>query len=178
MADLNTIAPLLKAEIQQNRPFSSVEEALLLSLMRTAEALGNALAQLLKQEGLSQPQYNVLRILRGAGEEGRSCSEIGDRLVSRVPDITRLLDRLEARALIRRERSTRDRRVMTSWITPEAVRILARLDQPMSRLLQDCFKGLSPEAKVALLEHSETLRTLLLGGESGTEIHSKPGEDQ
>jgi DNA-binding MarR family transcriptional regulator len=143
MTDLNTIAPLLKGEIQQNRPFRSVEEALLLSLLRTAEALANALARLLKQEALSQPQYNVLRILRGAGEEGRSCSEIGERLVSRVPDITRLLDRLEARELIRRERSSRDRRVMTSWITPKAAGILARLDGPMQTMLDDCFTGLS-----------------------------------
>jgi DNA-binding MarR family transcriptional regulator len=161
MTDFNTIAPLLKEEIQQNRPFHSVEEALLLSLMRTAESLANALARLLKTEGLSQPQYNVLRILRGAGEEGRSCSDIGDRLVSRVPDITRLLDRLELRGLIRRERSRKDRRVMTSWITPAALEILARLDGPMETMLTGCFQGLPEANRLVLLENSETLRRLL-----------------
>ncbi|MCB1047747.1 MAG: MarR family transcriptional regulator, partial [Calditrichaeota bacterium] len=85
--------------------------------MRTTEALINALVQLLKVEGLSQPQYNVLRILRGAGEQGRSCSEIGERLVARVPDITRLLDRLEASGWVARERSSEDRRVVLTWLT-------------------------------------------------------------
>ena len=161
MKDKETLASLLKGEIQQSRPFRSIEEALLLSLMRTTEALINALVQLLKVEGLSQPQYNVLRILRGAGEQGRSCSEIGERLVARVPDITRLLDRLEARDLIRRERSLKDRRVMTSWITPKALEILTRLDGPMHEMLRNSFAGMDELAREQLLEHSETLRSLL-----------------
>ena len=96
-------------------------------LARGAEAL-------LKPAGLSGTQYNVLRILRGAGEHGLACSEIGDRLISRDPDMTRLLDRMESRGWIARAREEKDRRVVKTRITPEGLRILAGLDAPVREL--------------------------------------------
>ncbi len=98
--------------------------------MRTADLLARAPAQLLKQHELSSNQYNVLRILRGA-PEGLLCGEIGDRMISRDPDITRLLDRLEKRGLIGRCREDPDRRKVLVRITPAGLALLARLDQPV-----------------------------------------------
>ena len=86
----------LKEEIKQTKPFDNLEVEVYLNLLRTTQALEDHVARALKAEGLSSPQYNVLRILRGAGEEGLSCGEISSRMVQRVPDVTRLLDRLEA----------------------------------------------------------------------------------
>jgi DNA-binding MarR family transcriptional regulator len=106
------------------------EEAAYLDLVRTTDLLSRPLAQLLKTEDLSPAQYNVLRILRGC-REGLTCSEIGNRMITRDPDITRLLDRLEKRKLISRSRDDKDRRVVLTRITPAALDLLARLDQPV-----------------------------------------------
>ncbi len=100
----------LQTEIQQTKPFESLEEETCLNLQRTAEALMHGLEAGLKPAGLSPSQYNVLRILRGAGAE---------RMVTRDPDMTWLLDRLEARGLVMRARDRADRRVITVRITPE-----------------------------------------------------------
>src|SRR4029079_5455628 len=99
------MAGRLQKEIQQTRPFGSLEEEAFLGLQRTADALARRAYDVLKPSGLSATQYNVLRILRGAGEAGLACGEIGERMITRDPDITRLLDRLEARHLIARARS-------------------------------------------------------------------------
>jgi len=108
----------------------SVEEAVFLGLLRTADLLSRRPAQVLKAAELSPNQYNVLRILRGA-PEGLPCGEIGNRMITRDPDITRLLDRLEKRDLISRYRDTKDRRTVLTKITPEGLKLLARLDGPM-----------------------------------------------
>src|SRR5581483_10329175 len=105
------------------------EEIAFLDLARTTEMLSWPLIQLLKTEDLSPPQYNVLRILRGS-PDGLPCSEIGGRMITRDPDITRLLDRLEKRSLIARGRDENDRRVVLTRITPEGLALLARLDEP------------------------------------------------
>lgn len=83
---------------------------------------------------ITAQQYNVLRILRGAGKEGLACGEIAERMVNRDPDITRLLDRLEAQKLVRREREQKDRRVVTAYITAEGLKVLKELDRPMAEL--------------------------------------------
>jgi len=106
------------------------EEAAYLDLMRTTEMLSRPLAQLLKTEDLSPAQYNVLRILRGS-PEGLTCGEIGSRMITRDPDITRLLDRLEKRKLISRSRESRDRRVVLTRIASDGLELLARLEQPV-----------------------------------------------
>lgn len=109
---------------------SSVEETAFLELMRTADLLSRGLVQILKTEDISPTQYNVLRILRGA-PEGLACGEIANRMITRDPDITRLLDRLEKRELISRCRETKDRRTVMTRITPEGLKLLARLDEPV-----------------------------------------------
>ncbi len=110
---------------------SPLEERVFVSLLRTADALSRTGEGLLKPYNLSATQYNVLRILRGAGENGLACREIGCRLISRDPDITRLLDRMESRGLIARAREAQDRRVVKTRITVEGLRILAELDEPV-----------------------------------------------
>lgn len=103
-------------------------------MLRAADALTRGAGVLLKPSGLSSTQYNVLRILRGAGAEGLTCREVGCRMISRDPDITRLLDRLEARGLISRARGEQDRRVVRTYITREGLRILADLDAPVREM--------------------------------------------
>ena len=106
------------------------EEAVFLDLLRTTDMLSRGLAQLLKGEDVSANQYNVLRILRGS-PDGLPCGEIASRMITRDPDITRLLDRLEKRGLISRCRETKDRRMVMARITPEGLKLLARLDEPV-----------------------------------------------
>lgn len=118
----------LQKEIKQTKPFGSPEEEAFLSLQRVADQLMRAVTEVLKPAALSPVQYNVLRILRGAGAAGLACREIGDRMVTRDPDVTRLLDRLEERNLLARTRDSRDRRVIVTRITPEGKDALKRLD--------------------------------------------------
>jgi len=106
------------------------EEDAFLDLLRTCDLLSRAPAQLLKAEDLSSTQYNVLRILRGT-PEGLPCGEIASRMITRDPDITRLLDRLEKRGLISRCRETKDRRMVMVRITAQGLKILANLDEPV-----------------------------------------------
>src|SRR5205823_14395790 len=106
----------LAKEIKQTKPFSSAAEEAILNIQRTASVLGQQFAEALKPHGLSETQYNALRILRGAGSHGLACQAIAERMINRDPDITRLLDRLEARNLIQRARSTQARRVLVTRI--------------------------------------------------------------
>jgi DNA-binding MarR family transcriptional regulator len=108
----------------------SPEEAAFLELVRTTDLLSRGLVQIFKTEDISSTQYNVLRILRGA-PEGLACGEIADRMITRDPDVTRLLDRLEKRELISRCRETKDRRTVMARITPEGLKLLGRLDEPV-----------------------------------------------
>jgi DNA-binding MarR family transcriptional regulator len=124
----------LQKALRQRRPFRSLEAEAFLNLEHTADALMRGFAGLLKGADLSPTQYNVLRILRGAGPGGLACREIGERMVTRDPDITRLLDRLERRGLIARARDERDRRVVTTTITPEGIDVVGRLDEPVAHL--------------------------------------------
>jgi DNA-binding MarR family transcriptional regulator len=111
----------------------SPEEAAFLDLLRTTDALSRRPAELLKTEDLSANQYNVLRILRGA-PDGLPCGEIGNRMITRDPDVTRLLDRLEKRRLIARSRQSRDRRMVLARITIQGLSLLARLDGPVQNI--------------------------------------------
>jgi DNA-binding MarR family transcriptional regulator len=118
----------LQQEIQQRRPFTSLEEEAFLNLLRTANALNQGLATVLKSADLTTAQYNVLRILRGAGPGGLPSGEVGERMVTRDPDVTRLLDRLERRGLVERCRDAGDRRVVRARITEAGLGALAPLD--------------------------------------------------
>jgi DNA-binding MarR family transcriptional regulator len=115
-------------ELKQAKTFGSREEDVYISLLRTAERLSRGVAETLGRADLTPTQYNALRILRGAGDEGASCSEVSERMVTKDSDITRLLDRLEARGLISRGREAKDRRRVVARITDEGLRVLAELD--------------------------------------------------
>lgn len=130
----DTRTPSIATAIRQSRPFSGVEHQLYLSIQRAAADLVQDTAALLRPHGVSVAQYNILRILRGAGEEGLACGEIADRLVTRDPDMTRLLDRMQRQGLVTRERASHDRRVVTASITAEGRHLLAQLDEPMAAL--------------------------------------------
>ncbi len=108
-----------------------LEEEAFVMLQRAADVQMQAIAGLLKEYGLSPTQYNVLRILRGAGDEGMPCGEISGRMIKRDPDITRLLDRLEARGLVERERQQADRRVVQARITPQGLDLVDQMDDPV-----------------------------------------------
>jgi DNA-binding MarR family transcriptional regulator len=122
------MSPRLQDELKQTRPWESLEEEATLNITRTAAVLEHALAQVLKPYAITPTQYNVLRILRGAGKQGLCRNEVGCRLVRRVPDVTRLLDRMEQLGWIERRRGSDDRRFVTTHITPKGLALLDELD--------------------------------------------------
>lgn len=128
------MAPSLKDEIKQTKPFASVEGEAVLSIIRTADKLMYELHQALRPSGLTPAQYNILRILRGAGPDGATCGSICGRLLTQVPDLTRALDRLEKRGLVSRQRCTEDRRVVHVRILKEGLALLDELEQPLEEL--------------------------------------------
>lgn len=125
--------PSLQAEIRQSRPFQTLEQEALLNIERTAAVLMHGLAERFKPHDITPTQYNVLRILRGARPAGLCRNEIRDRMVAQVPDVTRLLDRMEQGGLVERERAEDDRRLVTTRITREGLRLLKRLDAPVAQ---------------------------------------------
>jgi DNA-binding MarR family transcriptional regulator len=131
-------------------PAVSLENRIFIALLQAADTLGQEAEQLLKAAGLTGAQYNVLRILRGAEPQGLPCRGIGDRMISHDPDMTRLLDRLEKRALITRVRQTDDRRVVKTRITPQALSLLKTLDQPVRELHRRQFRHM-PSARLKIL---------------------------
>jgi DNA-binding MarR family transcriptional regulator len=119
----------LQKEVRQNKPFASLQAEAFLNLVRTTGQLQHTLRLRLKPYGITETQYNPLRILRGAGNAGLTCAEIAERLISRDPDITRLLGRLERMGLVRRERDTKDRRSVITRISRQGLDRLKDLDQ-------------------------------------------------
>ena len=154
----------LQSELKQNVPFRSLEEEAHLSIIRTADLLMRSGASLLKEHGLTLTQYNVLRILRGAGAEGLPSGEVAERMITREPDITRLLDRMESKGWVHRKRDPDDRRVMRVWITLAGRELTDRLDRPTAELSRHCLGHLG-DAKLADL--SDLLGTVREGGRGG-----------
>ena len=148
----------LREEIQQQKPFESLEQEAVLNVLHTADVLLQRITAVLKPFKLSHSQYNVLRILRGAGPEGLACREIGERMITRDPDITRLLDRLEARGLLTRTRDQKDRRVITARITSEGRRLLEALDQPIGEVDQQPLQHLGEQRLRTLIQLLELAR--------------------
>jgi DNA-binding MarR family transcriptional regulator len=147
----------LSREIQQEKPFASLEEEAFLGLQRTASLLIQALGRELKGHDLTPAQYNTLRILRGAQPDALTCGEIGERLVSPGPDVTRLLDRLEQGGLVTRLRDAEDRRVVRARITGKGSELLDRLDEPVGEMLARLLGNLGPaklKSLVGLLEQA------------------------
>jgi DNA-binding MarR family transcriptional regulator len=126
---------LLRQAIKQRKPFDSLQQEVFLEVLRTGHALAQDLVEVLRPFRLTQPQYNVLRILRGAGAAGLPTGEVGDRMVaSREPDVTRLLVRMEQRGLVTRERQEDNRRFVTVRVTREGLRVLKALDRPVAEM--------------------------------------------
>ena len=164
------MAGKIKDEIKQTRPFRSVEQEVFLNIQKTAEVLMTEMAELLKPHGISPTQYNVLRILRGAGAgccagghidpnaAGVPCREIAGRMLTHDPDMTRLLDRLEDRKLIVRERDTKDRRMIITRITNAGLELLRTLDEPVHELHGRQLGHLGEAKLETLLEFLEQVR--------------------
>lgn len=141
----------LQADLRQTRPFRTPYEELFVSLQRTAALLEHALEAALKPSGITATQYNVLRILRGAGPAGLCRADIGERMIRRVPDVTRLLDRMEDAGLIDRQRNGADRRFVTTRITEVGLRATSLADDAVSRFLDTHLGHLEPESVSQLL---------------------------
>ena len=151
----------IQAELKQNKPFSSLAEEAFIAILRTADKLQLQLVELLKPHGLTPTQFNALRILRGAGEDGLPCSEIGERMINHDPDITRLLDRLEQRDLVQRRRDQKDRRVHLARITSTGLDILKRLDQPVQEFHERRMPKVGEAGLKSLIRQLEKVRDSL-----------------
>ena len=149
----------LESEIRQSRPFARRSEEALVGIFRTAAILDHAIQDALKPFGITPTQYNVLRILRGAGKDGLCGREIGERLVSKVPDVSRLLDRMEDLGLMTRERDPDDRRHVTARVTPKGLKVLVQVEPTLEALERQHFGALGAEALKNLIETLDTVRT-------------------
>jgi MarR family transcriptional regulator, organic hydroperoxide resistance regulator len=148
----------VQEEIRQTRPFSSPSEEGVVALARTADLMRRLLTRVIEPHGITLQQYNVLRILRGAGSDGLPTLEIAARMVERAPGVTRLLDRLEAKALVRRHRGPRDRRQILCWITPAGLNLLDELDGPMRDGAREFMAPLGPRDLPSFIRLLDGLR--------------------
>ena len=139
------MTPTLQAELLQRKPFNSLEQEATLNIARTEAALREPLEELLKGAGVSLTQYNVLRILRGSQPSALPSGEIATRMISRDPDITRLVDRLEKRGLVARVRGRKDRRVVEVEITEKGLELLRSLDEHVDRFPRSVLGHLGPK---------------------------------
>jgi len=131
---------------------TGIEDQVFVAILKTADTLAGQAEQLMKAGGLTGAQYNVLRILRGAGPEGLPCNGISERMISRDPDMTRMLDRMESRQWITRERQKEDRRVVKARITEEGLKLLKKMDAPVHELHKRQFAHMSSTRQKTLLE--------------------------
>ena len=159
----------LQSELRKKRPFDLLEQEVQLNLVRTADHAAVEFGRLFSEHQLTGPQYNVLRILRGSGGEGLPCQEIAGQMLTRTPDITRLVDRLEQAKLVQRARTTTDRRVVLVRITATGLKVLSRLDRPVLEL----HKGLLSHLTRAELTE---LNRLLAKARQGNTNRDAPAE--
>lgn len=148
----------IQAEIKQSKPFRSPAQEASIGLLRTADVLHRKLGAVTAAEELTVQQYNVLRILRGAGAEGLPTLEVGERMIEQAPGVTRLLDRLEAKQLVRRERCLHDRRQVLCYITEEGLRSLAKLDLPVEEADEAAMAGLTKSETKTLIALLDKVR--------------------
>src|ERR1700748_1830915 len=131
----------LATPLKQNRPFASLEQEVYLSILRTASELSYAVDQFFRPFDITPSQYNVLRILRGAGADGLCRNEISERMVTATPDMTRLLDRMEKAGWVTRERAEEDRRQVSTHITKPGMELLAKLETPTNDFVMRLLAG-------------------------------------
>ena len=148
----------IQSEIKQKRPFRSRQQEAVIALMRTADVVRRRVAAVLEPSGVTPQQYNVLRIILGAGESGIPTLDIADRMIERTPGITRLLDRLEAKRLVRRQRCPTDRRQVLCWITASGLRLLKELQEPVDRADHEAIGSLAAGNLEQFIELLEAVR--------------------
>src|SRR5688572_22936992 len=148
----------LKEEIQQTRPFASLEEEVFLEILRTSQAVSRWITEALRASELSAPQFNVLRILKGAGPAGLQCGQIAERMVNHDPDLTRLLDRLEVRGMVVKARDTKDRRVVNACITKDGLAAVEGATRDVEARLRDAMKPIGREQLEQLADLLESVR--------------------
>lgn len=148
----------LQRELRQRRPFRSPAHEAVLGLMHTADLVRRQAAAIIEPHGITVQQFNVLRILRGAGDDGLPTLEIAKRMVEQTPGITRLLDRLEAKGLVRRQRCPKDRRQHLCWITKPGLDTLAALDELSNQGHEHTLKGLSDTDRKTLIRLLDAIR--------------------
>ncbi len=154
----------LQQEIRQSKPFLSLGQEAVLGILRTADELRHRLTELVSPRGITLQQYNVLRILRGAGEAGLPTLEIAERMIERSPGITRLLDRLEKKGLVRRQRCQEDRRQMLCWISADGRELLGALDGPIAQAEGEALATMETADLERLIELLDTVRASVQTG--------------
>ena len=152
------MASALQHELRQRRPFQSAAHEAVVGLLRTADLIRRQAAALVEPYGITLQQFNVLRILRGAGDEGLPTLEVAARMIEQTPGVTRLLDRLEAKELVRRQRCPKDRRQHLCWISGKGLAVLEKLDVVTSRAHDDSLKGLRQKDRVAFIRLLDAIR--------------------
>lgn len=153
------MASKIQDEIKQRKPFKTIASEAHVALLRTADLIGREIAEVLKPYGVSPTQYNVLRILRGAGPGGLACGEIGGRMITQDPDITRLLDRMQKAGWIERTRDSRDRRVVTTRLTKQGKRVMEELEEPLARFERQRLKRVGEKRLHELVELLDVMRS-------------------
>ncbi|MEM1178783.1 MAG: MarR family transcriptional regulator [Acidobacteriota bacterium] len=148
----------LQREIQQTKPFQTLGQEALLGLLRTTDIVQRRLAKIMAPAGITQQQYNVLRILRGAGADGLPTLAIADRMVERTPGVTRLIDRLAAKDLVTRTRATDDRRRVDCCITEGGLAVLASLDDTLGAFDGEVLGMLEADEQLKLIELLDRVR--------------------
>lgn len=151
----------LAKTLKQNRPFVSLEQEVYLSILRTASELSYAVDQFFRPFDITPSQYNVLRILRGAGADGLCRNEISERMVTATPDMSRLLDRMERAGWVTRERADDDRRQVSTHITKSGMELLARLETPTHDFVKRLFAGAAVSHLKTVLKVNDQIRTKL-----------------
>jgi DNA-binding MarR family transcriptional regulator len=157
MIAMEELSPLQR-EIRQGKPFRSRGQEVVVALLRTADLVRRVVGRTLEPHDITVQQYNVLRILRGAGEKGLPTLEIAERMIEQAPGVTRLLDRLEIKALVRRERCAQDRRQVLCWLTPAGLELVERLDEPVDSADAEAVAMLTPEEQDRLLRMLDAIR--------------------
>ncbi|MBI2215070.1 MAG: MarR family transcriptional regulator [Acidobacteria bacterium] len=150
----------IQREIKQTKPFRSLAQEAAISLLRTADLLRRRIEGVMTSNDVTPQQYNVLRILRGAGTAGLPTLEIGERMIEQAPGVTRLLDRLEIKRLVRRERCLHDRRQVLCYITEAGLELLAALDDPVDQADEGAMSGLSKAEIKTLIGLLDKLRAI------------------
>jgi DNA-binding MarR family transcriptional regulator len=152
------MAEKLQSEIKQSKPFPRASAEAFLSILRTAALLEHQIGEVLRPHGITTTQYNVLRILKGAGSQGLCGREIAERLVSRVPDVSRLLDRMEELGLLTRKRDSEDRRHVTARITNQGLKIIEKATPDLEAVESSRFRNLPAESVQSLIETLDDVR--------------------